>query len=931
MSVLFAPQKAKAFLGFGDITIDIVNQIKDWIVDALPKSVARSLMVRLQQEVARWAQGGFSDENKPFAMTSWKKEVSDALNIAGGRFIQEFDLTPLCSPIKVSLNTALGLGFNQGGTVPYSEYAACTIGDIVDNVEEFFENPSIALYGWDTWTALAQPNNNFVGSFLMAQKEKERIAAEEILEKEKEIQVGQGYKNDGICNQTQQDACVKNCDDTYESTLNGLPNPFWVDCMKTCEKSPLSGVCLEKQTTKLGSEVKTSLDKMIGSDIDWLISADEITEMLNLVFSGLFNKLINGTGLSLKPTSSSLNNQYSYYKSYKKTQTPEDLKKLRTDIANNILDNAKRLTTSAYECDTSYQLKGDVYNDVANEILDQESQHLYTTIEGVDLKPDFIVLDSFSAVENKIAIYGTTWRDIPLNKYPDACQKIANKKCKDISSGLPYNVELENINSECTTGCLGQINVYRTQKKTDTEAINLAVADKKCSSFNVGNQCVQGDILIYTTKNRCDECLSAQETCESKTDPIQKKSCIESHCNNYEGISTSITSPSDFYNKCSTLQTKDFCYICLKEYFMPADYCGEIYDYINQGFVKYPALVYENTWWGRHIKFTPPSEPDCILENLLLTHGSPPSSYIPTGLTCRIMPDFVFPNTGGKTCMDYCKTTEEELKDISDHEPQDSDCNGPSIDPLNPEWGGAWKSGGAHPGGQWVDYLIRKKAKCCAALLGHVPESYKACRGIEEGEVIAESSLSRTCAEGERLINETATSWDPKFICPNGQECLVSSEAGTCRKGCASSSFEVPKTENAKNIRITTNPAPGGSVITVSKSGCSDKDEATCVAGGGSIIPCDYIGELPSGIICQTESYNSRNSTHCCTDGEHGLWQLGATTMDCDLSAYKGETVYLSVVSNQASDCKTTAGVCVPCDPNDPGYPNYGYDTNQCK
>ena len=106
---IFKPKKAQAILGIGDISIDPIQEIKEWILDEVPKRIARHMMVRLQQEIVRWAQGGFRDDNKPFALISWKDEVINALNLASAKFIEEFHLTPLCVPFRFTIGQRLGL------------------------------------------------------------------------------------------------------------------------------------------------------------------------------------------------------------------------------------------------------------------------------------------------------------------------------------------------------------------------------------------------------------------------------------------------------------------------------------------------------------------------------------------------------------------------------------------------------------------------------------------------------------------------------------------------------------------------------------------------------------------------------------------------------------------------------------------------------
>ena len=903
--------QAKAILGIGDISIDIVNQVKDWVVDTLPRTIARHMMIRLQQEVARWAQGGFTDENKPFAMIDWKQELKDIANLSSARFIQEFELTPLCMPIKLSLGTALGLNMPYG-VVPYEIYGACTLQNVVDNIEEFYKNPSIAVYGWDTWTALMQPQNNFLGSALMASGRKQEIQNEETQAQEKEIQAGGGIKNETICNETDLENCQNNCYAQYQQELD-IQN-----CQKSCEKSS-TGVCLQETTKKLGLEIKASVDKVIGSDVDWLISADEITEMIDLVFSGLFNKLTHGiNGILTKATSTSVISQnqaqYGYYQDYKKTQTPEDLEKLRTDILENILRAIKNITTSAYDCNKDYQLKGDVYSEVAADILNEESQHLYVGVEGVDLKPDFEVLDN---PNNSAPLYGVTWDDIPFAKYPNKCADIKGIKCIDIKNRLPYELKIGNINAECTTGCLAKINEYRKECQTnlttcltncssaeyivrvgedatkqiqqckdicqatynvcDSKTITQAVTDGKCSSYAVGKACLDGAILIDRTKNRCDECFSqAQAKCEAITDVNEKTLCLRQYCGNYEDITVtpSITGARDFYNRCQAVEFQNSCYVCLKEYFMPASYCEVIYDFINRSFVKYPALVYENMWWGMFNKFA-----SCA-ENR--TSGQ----QIFTGLVCRILPDFVFP--GGGTCKSRCKATAAELKNTFDDEPNDSDCT-----PMK------WTAGAYHPGSQYIPYLVNKKTKCCAALTSD-PELYRRCRGIT-------GQLQATCTYA------TPPEDEPQCYCAEGYRPLGFTRTGNPSRGggtsmggdCGDFTFT---TLSGREIYGETNASPiNGDTVYFGPEACKEGTSADVDTG----IRMD-----PGPRSTDWEQKSNGSKIKYSFIGSGGSTHAG---------------VYISG-SNTTRDPNKSTGwtVCMKCDPNDPGYPSYGTDYDQC-
>jgi len=884
---LYRPQKAQAIFGIGDITIDIVQQVKTFILDTLPRTIARQAMVRMQQEVARWAQGGFTDQNAPFAMTDWNKELKDIANVATGRFIQDIKATALCGPVAISIGTMFGVNMPVVN-VPYTQYAACSMENVVDNVKAFWENPSIRVYGWDSWTALTQPNNNVMGAYLMAQQHQAEIAANEKESKQQEVAAGSGIKNDAVCTQTDQEACAKTCNDTYSAFTGPIPNPLFVACMKSCEKSSI-GACLQKQVKKTGSEIGTAVNKAIGAETDWLLSAKEISDMFDLVFSSLMNKLTQGVnGMLTKafynPSDTVAKNQadYSYYKQYKKAQTPEDLKNLKSGILQNILSSIKSLTTSGYSCDTAQQLKGDAYAEVAAEILDQESQHLYTALEGVNLKSDFQVLDGPQAVSAGIAIYGQTWDDIPFARYPEKCATIANSKCSNIVNGLPYELEVNKINTECGDGgCLSQINDYRSQGETDANAINKAVTDGKCSSYNIGNSCLQGAYLIDRTKTYCGDCVKKyQESCELKSTPEEVQQCLESACGNYADVSSSITSAQDFYNRCAKDETKYSCNVCLKEYFMPADYCEQTYDYVNRAFVKYPALVYDNTWWGGKNDF---SQGKC-------NPSGSSGQRIFTGLICRIMPDSL------PACKTSCKATADELKDITDNKPSDADCTPKEI-----------SVGAYHPGGQYIPYLVRKKAKCCPALTGNQTSMYKYCR---DQEIQAEPP----CTYAKPVDQE------PWCYCNDGFRPLGFGRTGDTGTPIGS---KAPMGGDCHNINVQ---ADGNPIYIYSNNGSSANPATDMLYFGGT--GCTETNESVNNNDRVYDPTCKADPSQCqATDavpGTGALWSQQGPFKDLigiDVPA----GAYNAGVYHADNDTVTTGiHVCTQCNPSDSQYPYYG-------
>jgi len=958
----YKPTQVNGFWGIADVTFvnNITNDIKEFILDALPRTVAKYAIVRLQQEVARWAKGGFTDENAPFTMTNWGEEINNALDLASAKFIEKFNLTKFCSPLNYTLGEMFGIGIPYGGEVPYYEYAACTMDTIVDNVEAFWKNPSLAIYGWDAWSALSQPQNNIYGSFLMAATEKARLEQEEIDQKTLEKDTGSGYKNESECVEEQTlspeelEKCELDCEKNAPTGQLGA-------CYDRCD-SQNTGICLKDVTKNLGSTIQSSMEKVVGSDIDWLISAKEITEMLNLVFSALFNKMINGLGLNSTTaytplqTTFKYNSEYSYYQNFKRVLTQEDINKLRTDILDSILKSIKSVATPGYTCDEKSQLPGDVYHELIVEILEQESQHLYVGMEGVDIKPDYIVLDNAFAVNAGIAIYGETWDDVPAYRYPDKCAKISGGgKCKDIVTKLPYDLKVENIKpGECVTvppeyapgsvGCLQALNKNRSDGLSDDEAIRKAMTDTCnrcwegetgacetipcCSSYAVGKQCLDAGYLVDGLKSACNECLkNGEQQCENIANATEKENCLKIHCSNYQNIPqinpASIPSAAEFYKRCQLVNLRESCNVCLKEYFMPASYCQEIDDFINRAFVKYPALVKQDSWFGRkNLSF--PCE----------KNGSS-GKQVPLGLICRILPDFggvpkeqtvsgpgfSFTSTAGEPppgeknlCQKRCNVTYEELKSVIDNKPGDGDCS-----PIMYTVNATTPTSGR--------YIEKVKAKCCAALWWTGSDmSYQRCRDTEKQEectwaLPVDQEPWCYCDEGGRPLgfertgappgggnasllvlppdddgdDDGDTSLPPTTQPPSSSQCGYADRGGDC----ADFSFDSPN----RKVYGYTNNSPGGDVVYFAQGSCCETTETE----DGDAVP-------PSGVISGCS------------------WETGGdmATYECDLTGISGE-IHAGVYHDEyPGDVSTGWHVCAPCNSSDAGYPFYGTSYDQC-
>jgi cysteine-rich repeat protein len=439
--ILFKPKIAKSQFIPGVMNVpvgEVANTgpqfIKENILDAIVKAIAKTFMQQMIGDITRWAAGGFSDTNQPFAVTNWTEYLKTAINVGSGMFINEFNLTPLCSPIRISLE-GLGLITYHVYLPPYTQYAACTIGDIVENVEDFWKNPSIGMYGWDTWSALTQPQNNLYGAYLLATEERARLETEQSQAKQQEATVSGGYQNQAICTKDDVTACKSKCAE------QGPPSP---ECLKRCEKSSI-GICIEQQTKTTGSEIHAAIEKAIGADIDWIVSADEISELLGAFITGITQRLISGFYNYQTP---------SQVPSPRRPTTPAETQKTISDVKEGVFENIKQISQNINQINPESQLS---MTEIANMLLslfEERTIQLYSIIEGIDPKVDSVIPD-------KYPLQVADWISQAIVKYPLVAKtnicvgsqvKILTEPCQAIpASEIEFlgSCSIESIDPDC--------------------------------------------------------------------------------------------------------------------------------------------------------------------------------------------------------------------------------------------------------------------------------------------------------------------------------------------------------------------------------------------------------------------------------------------------------------------------------------------------
>ena len=347
----------------------ILTMLKELVLDSVANVIGGMVLKRLEQNIYDWGTGKKSSIRLPFGIEDFNDYFDEFLNIASGKFLDQFKGTQLCKGINVSLGQAPSLalsgvltsGRNMGrfsatfgryyqDRPTYQQTAACTLDKVVNNIESFIKRPRISVFGWDAWKALNQPQNNIFGAFYSALDYKTQLEVRELTNASNQAAVSGGYKNQTVTTANSQDSCrlacqagtgLATCQTGEEiagtgtlgmactsstvcdanqacqgghcvSTLTtGSSDACESDraaCISNCTRIPF--VPLATKVSNLGSSIHESMDKALGADMARIINVSEITQLAGIFFQALFSKAMNGLGLafnSLKATGNQQN------------------------------------------------------------------------------------------------------------------------------------------------------------------------------------------------------------------------------------------------------------------------------------------------------------------------------------------------------------------------------------------------------------------------------------------------------------------------------------------------------------------------------------------------------------------------------------------------------------------------------------------------
>ncbi|MEK7642375.1 MAG: DUF4141 domain-containing protein [Patescibacteria group bacterium] len=267
----------------GNLAQAILKVVKDFGLDGVAWGLVNSIINRLAGGVVNWINSGF--KGSPAFVTDPTKLLQQISDDTAGFFIaQDPRLKALCGPLASQVRIALAKNYAPR----WEDQWQCTLTDIGANFDDFIND--FDRGGWEAFYHISQfPQNNPLGSYIMAEGELiDRIAQKQEVQN-KELNWGKGFLSFKAC------ARYAGLPESARTIDTPVKNP---DGSFGNKKVVQPDTCLEQKTTTPGTAIEERLNKALGAGEGRLQVADEINEIVGALISQLTNKVLSSVGLA---------------------------------------------------------------------------------------------------------------------------------------------------------------------------------------------------------------------------------------------------------------------------------------------------------------------------------------------------------------------------------------------------------------------------------------------------------------------------------------------------------------------------------------------------------------------------------------------------------------------------------------------------------
>lgn len=269
-----------------------LKDIKDEALKVALAKFKKRLLDRMTDDIIAW----ISDGRDPKFITNFGSFLEEAAQSAVGDTARAIGLAELCSPFKARLPALLK-------PVPtFSQRASCTLDDIVNNIEGFYED--FAQGGPLAYVESLSPNNNYLGSLFATQDELRRQTAKKQEAAQLVASAGGGYKPITQCLEWTISGTDRDTQEYYEKKYipgNNLNQRFENPAIPPTiydfpeESQFLIGAridCTNDRITLPPAGTQQFAGQAFSADTQYLANTNDLTPYLTAIFNAATNRVI---------------------------------------------------------------------------------------------------------------------------------------------------------------------------------------------------------------------------------------------------------------------------------------------------------------------------------------------------------------------------------------------------------------------------------------------------------------------------------------------------------------------------------------------------------------------------------------------------------------------------------------------------------------
>lgn len=286
---------SKAYAQFGGIFHDPINYVvngltahsstginlKEYVLDPLAYSVVQVARQTIIKSTVNWINSGF--QGSPGFVTNLQQNLLVVGDTVASDFLRELGASGnLDSPFRDIV--AQGLRneyYRTTGGQGFFDTNAYTLNNYSQNPTAF-QNGDFTQGGLSAWFASQRQENNVFASYLAARNELRARVSSAVDAERTQLSWSGGFRSfKKGCNATAADAAQTNAQAAADAgvTLSG------------------TDPCLNATIVTPGSLIKSQLDKVLGSNVDQFVQADELDEIVNALVGQMINRILGSGGL----------------------------------------------------------------------------------------------------------------------------------------------------------------------------------------------------------------------------------------------------------------------------------------------------------------------------------------------------------------------------------------------------------------------------------------------------------------------------------------------------------------------------------------------------------------------------------------------------------------------------------------------------------